>query len=160
MPYFCYFLKINKSIYLNKAYRLTKFTEKQQKHICCNSRHQSMLLFRFSDGVTAVTLYVLSAKPDVKIFLVRNSYFKSQTVCYCFFYKKKKKFGLGCVISLILTSLIVPSRNILQHTPPNFRVCVRQKVPAKCFKISYSFGIRKPTFFSVFHFVLLYFFPN
>ena len=44
-------------------------------------------------------------------------------------------------------------------TPPNFRVCARQKVPAKRFKICHILYIRKPKVaFSVFHFVLLYIF--
>ena len=46
-------------------------------------------------------------------------------------------------------------------TPHNLRVCARWKVPAKCFKICHTFGKRKPMyFFSIFHFVRLYFFPG
>ena len=46
-------------------------------------------------------------------------------------------------------------------TPPNFRVCARWNVPAKRFKICHILYIQKPKVaFSIFHFVLLYFFPN
>ena len=45
------------------------------------------------------------------------------------------------------------------HTPPKFRICARQKVPAKCFKIYHILYIWKPKVaFSVFHLVLLYIF--
>ena len=56
------------------------------------------------------------------------------------------------------------SWKIYQHclfTPPNFRVCSRRKVPVKRFKICHVLYLQKPKVaFSIFHFVLLYFFPN
>ena len=50
--------------------------------------------------------------------------------------------------------------HFMQSTPPNFRECARQKVPAKCFKICHILYIRKSKgrAFPIFHFVLLYFF--
>ena len=47
------------------------------------------------------------------------------------------------------------------HTPTNVRVCAQRKVPVKCLTICHIlYAIRKPSVaFSVFHFVLLYFFP-
>ena len=52
------------------------------------------------------------------------------------------------------------SNEIQSFTPPNFRVCAQQKVPSKRFKICHISCIRIPKVaFSVFHFMLLYFFP-
>ena len=49
---------------------------------------------------------------------------------------------------------------ILTYYLPHFRDCARWKLPAKYFKLCHILYIRKPKVaFSVFHFVLLYFFP-
>ena len=44
-------------------------------------------------------------------------------------------------------------QNMFIVTPPNFRVCAQQKVPAKCFKLCHILYIRKP---KVAFFILCY----
>ena len=53
-----------------------------------------------------------------------------------------------------------PEHSTTNATPPNFRVCAPQNVPAKCFKICHILYMRKPKVaFSVFHLGPLYIFP-
>ena len=69
-----------------------------------------------------------------------------------------------CILSLCMILHFVDGKTKFSFkyfiiTPPNFRVCARQIVPAKRFKICYILYTQKPKVaFPVFHFVLLYIF--
>ena len=71
-------------------------------------------------------------------------------------------FRLLIKIYVNVAALLASSTLDLPHlaTPHNLRVCAWWKVPVKRFKICHNFDIRKPMYFFVFHFMLLYFFPN
>ena len=77
-------------------------------------------------------------------------------VCTAVYFANSKQRILYVSISIFKVILCYPCT-----TPPNFRVCAWQKVPAKCFKICHILYIRKHKVdFSIFHFVLLYYPPN